>query len=178
MSAPANDLRGTLHDLSRILHRELDQIAEHEGSSNIVIHAVERLAKETSEGHRVQASEVGPFRDGQFETAVRIKARQERFWRKRQAGRSALPLSQRLLHRDSVQPDPEAPVARPRGHVTVGREERLAHHFLGFANRSADVYGDPVDRITVICHQHGECRATTLPRVLGEDFVDRASSKS
>jgi hypothetical protein len=70
-----DDLWRAFHDLSRVLDRELYQIAEHAGRSDIVLHAIERLAKETAEAHRMKASKVGPFRAGQLKAVPSKRGR-------------------------------------------------------------------------------------------------------
>jgi DNA-binding transcriptional LysR family regulator len=57
VSAPADDLRGASHDLSRVLNQDFHQIAEHEGRPSSVL---ERLFVPYEDPHRATARHLNP----------------------------------------------------------------------------------------------------------------------
>src|SRR5712692_651999 len=83
----------------------------------------------------------------------------------------ALPVRQRGLHCDAVQPCREPRARWKEFEIPPGREESLLEHLFSVANRDAHVSRDRVDGVAVPGDERRECYTAASPRALGERLV-------
>src|SRR5437899_4536014 len=127
MRVLAHALRRLLQDHGHLLDRQLNEVAQDEGSAGAIVDAFERLTQQPGDPDllRRAAVELGPAALGFDETACAVEGGQQVLKRAPRIAAVGLSVRQRGLHRDSVQPRLEAVARRKRAQLAPGGEEGL-----------------------------------------------------
>src|SRR5207237_3542760 len=152
------------------LDLQLNEVAQNERGADPIVDAFERFA--------YQAGDFGSFRRAALELALArrettgsVERRQKRFQRARWTAAVALPVGQRRLHCDVIQPRREPRARWKRLEVVPGGEESLLEHLFGIVNRGAHVSRNDVNGVAVQRLQRRECRTAACSRALGQRLV-------